>query len=253
MALAMLGLARAAGAAWHEAAQLAVAAAGLEVERLGVSPVSRAELRAALDDADRRVGTAHQKPRPSPLSPSPSAERKLLTLADLAEVVNDLRAAGRTIVLANGVFDLLHVGHVRCLEDAADQGDVLIVAVNGDASARRLKGPGRPVVCARRRAHMIAALACVDHVVVFDDDTPESLLSIVRPEVLVKGGDYAAAEVVGREFVESYGGCVHLAGHVRGASTTQTVEAIAGGTQRPRCACSPRRRCAASQPFTADP
>ncbi|HJT30730.1 MAG TPA: bifunctional heptose 7-phosphate kinase/heptose 1-phosphate adenyltransferase [Pirellulales bacterium] len=242
MALATLGLARAAGTGWHEAAQLAVAAAGLEVERLGVSPISGAELRASLDDAgDRRVGIAHQKPR------------KLVTLPDLADLVNERRAAGRTIVLANGVFDLLHVGHVRCLEEAADQGEILIVAVNSDASARRLKGPGRPVVCARRRAQLIASLACVDHVAVFDDDTPERLLSIVRPDVLVKGGDYAADEVVGREFVESYGGRVHLAGHVRGASTTQTVKAIAGGRQCRRCSCSARRSCTASQASTADP
>ncbi len=210
-----------------EAAELAVAAAGLEVERFGVSPVTRAELRAAVEDAgDRRAGIAHHKRALPPRSPAPS-DHKLVSSARLTALVQEHRAAGRGIVMANGVFDLLHLGHVRCLEEAAAQGDVLIVALNSDASARRLKGAGRPVANARRRALMIAALGCVDHVVVFNERTPHRLLEAVRPDVLVKGGDYSAHEIVGREFVESYGGRVHLAGRVRGASTTQTIRTIA--------------------------
>lgn len=236
MALAAIGLARAAGADWREAAELAIVAAGLEVERFGVSPVTRAELRASFDDvvgSHRRVGTAHQIDASRPVP----RERKLVTLSRLSELVKDYRDAGRTIALANGVFDLLHVGHVRCLEDAAAQADVLLVAVNGDASVRRLKGAGRPVVSAHRRAQMIAALSCVDHVIVFPQRTPHRVLEVVRPDVLVKGGDYQAQPVPEREFVESYGGRVHLARHVRGVSTTHLVKTIS--RKRPRLAASP--------------
>ena len=254
MALAALGLARAGGADWPDAAELAVAAAGLQVERFGVSPVSRAELRASFETAETREqarGAAFAE------SSATFAERKatlarsaqkVVTLARLAALVAEHRAAGRTIVLANGVFDLLHVGHVRCLQEAAAQGDVLVVAVNRDAGVRRLKGAGRPIVPARHRAQMVAALGCVDHVIVFGGPTLPCLLRAIKPDVLVKGGDYGAHEVAGREFVESYGGRVHVAGHVPGVSTTRLVEAIAA-ERRSACPCGRR---APVQPFQAD-
>lgn len=135
------------------------------------------------------------------------------------------RAAQRgPVVFTNGVFDLLHVGHVAVLEAARAQGSALLVAVNGDASTRRLgKGPERPIVPATERARMVAALGCVDCVVLFDDDTPVKLIQSLRPDVLVKGADYPRAEIAGADDVESWGGRVVLVPLVEGKSTTSLV------------------------------
>jgi rfaE bifunctional protein nucleotidyltransferase chain/domain len=137
------------------------------------------------------------------------------------------RAAGQRLVFTNGVFDLLHRGHVEYLAEARSLGDRLVVGVNSDASVRRLgKGPERPLVPEADRAAVVAALACVDMVVVFDDDTPERLIGEVRPAVLVKGGDWALERIVGREFVESLGGRV-VSIHLRkGFSTTGLIERV---------------------------
>src|SRR5439155_23366237 len=116
------------------------------------------------------------------------------------------RAAGERLVFTNGVFDLLHAGHVEYLEEAAALGDRLIVGINSDASVRRLKGPARPIVPEDERAELVAALACVDAAVVFGEDTPERLIRELRPQVLAKGADWAADAIVGREFVEPLGG-----------------------------------------------
>src|SRR5437870_9239512 len=118
------------------------------------------------------------------------------------------RAAGERIVFTNGVFDLLHRGHVEYLEEARALGDRLVVGVNSDASVRRLKGPGRPIVPEDERVELLAALECVDLVALFDEDTPEWIIREVAPDVLVKGGDWALEAIVGREFVESRGGRV---------------------------------------------
>ena len=141
------------------------------------------------------------------------------------------RAAGQRVVFTNGVFDLLHRGHVEYLAEARALGDRLVVGVNSDASVRGLdKGAGRPLVAEADRAAVVAALAAVDLVVLFDDDTPERLIREIRPDVLVKGGDWAPDRIVGREFVESLGGKVVSIPLRAGFSTTGLIERIRGGS-----------------------
>ncbi|HET6880297.1 MAG TPA: D-glycero-beta-D-manno-heptose 1-phosphate adenylyltransferase [Pirellulales bacterium] len=153
-------------------------------------------------------------------------EAPIRTLEELLPELARRRTTGATIVFTNGCFDLLHAGHVQLLEEARRLGDVLVVAVNSDASVRRLKGPTRPVVREAERAAMLASLACVDFVVIFDEDTPHRLLEAIRPDVLVKGGTYRAEEVVGREIVEAYGGRVCVTSRIDGVSTTKLVESV---------------------------
>jgi D-beta-D-heptose 7-phosphate kinase/D-beta-D-heptose 1-phosphate adenosyltransferase len=153
-------------------------------------------------------------------------EEKIFLLHDLQKKVKEWQSEGMTVVFTNGCFDLLHVGHVRHLEEAARLGDVLVVALNSDASARRLKGAGRPVIGQRDRAAMLAALACVGYVTVFDDATPIELVKRVRPDVLVKGGNYRRDQVVGHEFVASYGGEVCVTPMIDGISTSGIVSAV---------------------------
>lgn len=137
------------------------------------------------------------------------------------------RAAGRRVVFTNGVFDLLHPGHTRYLADARAQGDVLVVAVNSDRSVRALaKGPGRPVTPEHERAELLAALAAVDAVVVFDEDTPQAIVEAIQPDVLVKGADWAADAIVGREVVEARGGRVVRVPLAPGYSTTAILDRI---------------------------
>jgi rfaE bifunctional protein nucleotidyltransferase chain/domain len=136
------------------------------------------------------------------------------------------RARGQRIVFTNGVFDLLHRGHAEYLEEARALGDRLVVGVNSDASVRRLKGPARPIVPEAERAELVGALACVDLTVVFGDDTPLRLIEAVEPDVLAKGADWAADEIVGREFVESRGGRVVRISVREGLSTSAIIERI---------------------------
>ncbi len=136
----------------------------------------------------------------------------------------------RPVVFTNGVFDLLHVGHVDLLTAARAQGDRLVVALNSDASVRRLKGPARPVRAEAERAYVVAALECVDAVTVFDQDTPLELIMALRPDVLVKGGDYTPDTIVGRAQVESWGGRVHVVPLTAGQSTTRILEALRAGS-----------------------
>ena len=147
----------------------------------------------------------------------------ILDRGELMRVRAELRAARRRLVFTNGCFDILHVGHVRYLAAARRLGDALLVAINSDRSVRALKGRGRPVLNEAERAEMLAALAAVDFVTVFDDDSPRRLISEVLPDVLVKGGDYRPEDVVGRELVEAQGGEVLLVGLVPGYSTTRLV------------------------------
>ena len=135
-----------------------------------------------------------------------------------------LRRTGHRLVFTNGCFDLLHVGHVTLLQEAARLGDVLIVAINSDAGVRRLKGADRPVIGEGDRARMLAALECVDHVMIFDEDTPHRLLQAIRPDVLVKGG--TTSEIVGHELVEAYGGRAHRVPATADLSTTLLVQRI---------------------------
>ncbi len=136
------------------------------------------------------------------------------------------RAAGRRLVLANGCFDLLHVGHVRYLAAARALGDLLVVGVNSDASVRRLKGPGRPLVPAAERAEMVAALAAVDHVVVFDEDTADGLVALLRPAVHAKGTDYTRESVPEAASVRAAGGEVAIAGDAKSHSSRDLIAAI---------------------------
>ena len=150
----------------------------------------------------------------------------ILDRGELLRVRAELRAAGRRLAFTNGCFDILHVGHVRYLAAARRLGDALLVAVNSDRSVRALKGPGRPVMNEAERAEVLAALASVDFVTVFDEDSPRGLISEVLPDVLVKGGDYALDEIHGREEVERAGGRVLALPFVEGASTTGIIERV---------------------------
>ena len=137
-----------------------------------------------------------------------------------------LRGLGKRLVFTNGCFDILHVGHIRYLQRARSLGDALLVAINSDRSVRELKGAGRPIMNEQERAEMLAALAAVDYVIVFDDISPRSLIAEVLPDVLVKGGDYQINEIHGREEVEAAGGRVMALPFVEGASTSSIIERI---------------------------
>jgi rfaE bifunctional protein nucleotidyltransferase chain/domain len=151
---------------------------------------------------------------------------RVLDLEGARAVAEKARAAGRRVVLANGCFDLLHVGHVRYLEHARALGDLLIVGVNGDDAVRRLKGPGRPLMPAVERAEMLAALRAVDHVVVFDDDTADGLIALLRPAVHAKGTDYTTESVPERASVLAAGGQVAIAGDAKQHSTRDVIAEI---------------------------
>ncbi len=151
---------------------------------------------------------------------------KIINGDELRRVRAGLREEGRRLVFTNGCFDILHVGHVRYLQRARALGDALLVAINSDRSVRALKGEGRPVMSEAERAEMLAALACVDFVTVFEEDSPRRLIAELLPDVLVKGGDYALDEIHGREEVEAAGGRVLALPFVEGASTTNIIERI---------------------------
>jgi len=153
-------------------------------------------------------------------------ERGVVNEEQLAADVADARAHGERIVFTNGCFDILHAGHVGYLEQARKLGDRLIVAINSDASVTRLKGEGRPINPADRRMTVLAGLEAVDWVVSFDDDTPERLLELIRPDILVKGGDYSREQVVGWQIVEGYGGQIAALDFLDDCSTTAIVSKI---------------------------
>lgn len=157
---------------------------------------------------------------------SRSARSKIVTLPVLLRELGPTRRAGKKIVLTNGCFDLLHVGHIRSLESAASLGDQLVVAVNLDASVRRAKGIDRPIHRAHARMELVAALACVDWVVSFGADTPIRIIQTLRPDILAKGGDWALDSIVGREEVERSGGRVVRLPIVRGIRSTDLIEKI---------------------------
>ena len=205
--ISTMAAAIAAGESLPQAMTLANLAAGIVVGKLGTATISAPELRRALQ---REEG----------------AERGVLSLQQLQAAVEDARAQGERVVFTNGCFDILHAGHVSYLEQAREQGDRLIVAVNGDASVTRLKGPGRPINSVDRRMAVLAGLGAVDWVVSFTEDTPESLITLLKPEILVKGGDYGVEQVVGAELVYAYGGEVRVLGLVENSSTTAIVEKI---------------------------
>ena len=202
--LATLGFGLACGLPLLDAATLANRAAGIAVGKFGNATVTLDEL----------VEQARQE--------TPPATGAIQTADEIAGTVGTLRGQGRRIVFTNGCFDLLHRGHVEYLRESRACGDVLIVGVNSDASIRRLKGPGRPVVAEEDRVALLAALRDVDYVVVFDEETPYELLQRIRPDVLTKGADYALDQVVGRELA----GEVRLIRLLEGRSTTRTIRTI---------------------------
>ncbi len=208
MVMAMLAMTLAAGADYDAAIRLANVAGGLEVEKIGVATVTREEiLRDLMQGGLRGSG-------------------KVLSRTELLLEVQRHRAIGHRIAFTNGCFDLLHAGHVQYLCEARAQADVLVVGLNSDSSVRTLKGPTRPVNATEARALVLSALEAVDYVCVFDEATPLELIQAVRPDVLVKGADYARAQVVGGDFVESYGGRVHLAPLREGFSTTRLLQRL---------------------------
>ncbi len=210
--VAALGLGLAEGLGLYEAVLLANAAGGVEVSKVGAVPVTREEVSIAL--GSRPVGS-----------------HRVVTVGELSEALQRERAAGRVIVFTNGCFDILHAGHVRYLDAARSEGDVLVVGLNSDASVTRLKGAGRPVNSQADRAEMLSSLASVDYVVPFEEDTPAALVEAVQPDVLVKGEDYRDKVVVGSDFVEARGGRVVLVPLLAGRSTSDLVDRIrnAGG------------------------
>jgi rfaE bifunctional protein nucleotidyltransferase chain/domain len=157
----------------------------------------------------------------------------VLSLLDAAALARSLRQAGRTVVFTNGVFDLLHPGHVRYLQQARALGDVLLVGLNADEAVRRNKGPDRPINRQEERAEVVAALACVDAAVIFDEDTPDAIIKLLQPDVLVKGADWPADQIVGRDTVEARGGRVVLIPVEQGYSTTAIVGKIKKAADRP--------------------
>ncbi len=198
--VASLAAALAGGFEMNDAIRLANKAAGIVVGKMGTSPVLFDELEAAVVS-------------------EPDLLTKILTRDDVGEVVARLRAQGRRVVFTNGCFDILHKGHVVYLEKARRCGDVLIVGLNTDASVRRLKGESRPINSQDARAAVMAALGAVDYVVLFDEDTPAELIADVRPDVLVKGGDYKVEDIVGRENA----GCTMVIPFEEGFSTTDII------------------------------
>ncbi len=170
------------------------------------------------------------------------ARSKLLSRSAAARAVRAAQRSGQRVVFTNGCFDLLHVGHVRSLEQARSLGDRLLVAVNSDASVRRLKGASRPLVPARQRAEVLAALACVDWVLIFPEDTPLTTIRALRPDVLAKGGDWTLDTIVGRREVEGWGGRVARLREVPGVRTTTIVERARRRVGRHGSATPARRR-----------
>ena len=149
-----------------------------------------------------------------------------MTIQAAQHLVDGLRSAAKRIVFTNGVFDLLHVGHLRYLQQARALGDALLVGVNSDRSVRAIKGPDRPITSENERAEILEALACVDGAVIFDEDTPHTLIAALQPDVLVKGADWAEDAIVGRDLVEARGGRVVLVPIEAGYSTTDLIDRI---------------------------
>jgi rfaE bifunctional protein nucleotidyltransferase chain/domain len=152
---------------------------------------------------------------------------KVTTRDQLIPFLQAARTQGKRIVFTNGCFDLMHVGHTRYLQAAKDLGDLLVVAVNSDASVRSLnKAPDRPIVSEAQRAEVVAALGCVDYVILFEEPDPQSLIAALQPDILVKGGDWAVEHIVGRKIVEARGGVVRTIPLVPGVSTTSLIQRI---------------------------
>ena len=214
MVAAALGLGMAAGRPIEAAVDLANLAAGVEVTYHGARAVSRRELQAEL------------------LAAADPALRKIKPLSELLEISRERRARGEKMAFTNGCFDLLHLGHLNLIQFARRQGDYLVVGLNTDRGVKALKGPSRPVNNQEIRARILAGLEDVDYVVMFDTESVLPLIQQIKPDVLVKGGDYPKTGVVGWEFVEGYGGRVALAPQVKGLSTTEIIQRMSTGDEQ---------------------
>jgi D-beta-D-heptose 7-phosphate kinase/D-beta-D-heptose 1-phosphate adenosyltransferase len=211
--IATMAAALGGGMSLVEAARTANLAAGIVVGKLGTQPILASELSTALKFSNQQRFY-------------PYSAAKMTALDAALAKVREWRAAGSKVVFTNGCFDLLHPGHISLLYQARALGDRLVVGLNTDASIRRLKGSGRPILSEQDRAAMLSALECVDLVVHFDEDTPLKLIEAIQPDILVKGSDYAPEQVVGKTVVESYGGCVKLVDLIQGYSTTRLTEKV---------------------------
>jgi D-beta-D-heptose 7-phosphate kinase / D-beta-D-heptose 1-phosphate adenosyltransferase len=211
--IATLAASLAGGLDPETAVTLANIAAGVVVAKTGTAPISRNELVAELTASSQMKGGD-----------------KILDLPHLLVRLAEWRATGNRIVFTNGCFDILHVGHITLLEQCRQFGDKVVVAVNSDDSVRRLKGPTRPVIGEKDRARVLAALGAIDAVVVFDEPTPLELIRSIRPDILVKGGDYTTSTIVGAEDVTAWGGRVEIVPTVNGVSTTNTISKMTATT-----------------------
>jgi len=207
--IASIAFALSAGLSIEETARFANLAAGVVVGKIGSATVT-------LDEIEIYESKLHQS----------SSDAHIKTFEEIDRIVKRAKEHGQRVVFTNGCFDILHVGHVKYLQEAKSFGDILIVGLNSDASVRELKGPTRPVNTEDDRAYILAALDAVDYVVKFSDDTPHGLIKMIAPDVLVKGGDYEGKKVVGTEFAK----VLKLVAFVDGKSTTKTIEKIQGST-----------------------
>ena len=204
--IATLAASLAGGLDAETAVSLANIAAGIVVAKTGTAPISRNELVAEFTASSQMKGPD-----------------KILDLEHLRVRLAEWRANGNRIVFTNGCFDILHVGHITLLEQCREFGDKVVIGVNSDASVRGLKGPTRPLVCEKERARVLAALGSTDAVIIFDEATPLELIRSLRPDVLVKGGDYTTSTIVGAEDMTTWGGRVEIVPTVNGVSTTNTI------------------------------
>ncbi len=183
---------------------VSIVASGLQVGKVGTKPIGLSEVIEAFDNI--------------------SSRKKLIKKEELLKIRNE--NIERTVVFTNGCFDILHVGHIRYLKEAAKLGDVLIIGLNSDGSIKRIKGNNRPINDERDRVEMLAAYDFVDYIVVFDEDTPYDIIKILKPDIIVKGADYTNKEIVGRDLVESYGGRVELVPYITGKSTSNIINNV---------------------------
>jgi D-beta-D-heptose 7-phosphate kinase/D-beta-D-heptose 1-phosphate adenosyltransferase len=207
--ISLLGALLIGGSPYFEAVELANLAAGIVVGKVGTATVTVSELLGFSGGVRKRYGPG-----------------------EIGELAAALRAKGRRVVFTNGCFDLLHAGHIQYLQASRALGDALIVGLNSDASVRRLKGPNRPVIGEEDRAHLLAALACVDGVVIFEEDTPLELIRAIRPAVLTKGSDYTVETVVGHDLLAGWGGAVALIPLKDDRSTSGLIDRIVAGHRR---------------------
>jgi len=210
--ISLLGLGMASGLKLPKSIEIANIAAGIVVGKIGTATVTLQEI---IDFV---------------LQHTMYSSNRIMELKTLINLIDDRRQNGRIIAFTNGCFDILHVGHTSFLKKARQFGDLLIVGLNSDDSVRRLKGPHRPVIPMKERAAILSSLASVDYITVFEEDTPIRLIQALKPDILVKGGDYKKEEVVGGDIVESYGGKIELVPLIKGVSTTTIIERIAKST-----------------------